>query len=377
MLRAEAVLCAQAHRKNGRGKLCPPAAFPPRRTASGISPHAGSPILSNTPRQSPLLRKKPGRTQAPAAQAVPERCPRSADKWGHTGIAGSSSCAPARLSYQPRPNRRICGLTSAFLLPAARQRASGVRDAQLFSAFVPGRLMPDYPAILALFLPAVSTWQPRPPELPRTTGELQLSELLLHHQAAPSFPISHKRRYAHPGRYRKQPMDMVGTTFRFCYALALPLTSFPQYFSCGSFLLTMENPSAIFWCKDSVISAVPFRMRPLPCVAHGDLLLMCLRAQLPDRASFSAHQKECLSLTQNYTFSGTPSLAGGFLLTKKSPAGKARALFRRHAVYRSCTAGFLCRYRMLRLFPCKGTRFLSVTVLSGCMAAGFSFRKNA
>ena len=65
------------------------------------------------------------------------------------------------------------------------------------------------------------------------------------------------------------------------------------------------------------------------------------------------------------------------LSRQKSPAGKARALFRRHAVYRSCTAGLLCRYRMLRLFPCKGTRFLSVTVLSGCMAAGFSFRKNA
>ena len=111
---------------------------------------------------------------------------------------------------------------------------------------------------------------------------------------------------------------MLGTTFRFCYALALPLTSFPQYFSCGSFLLTMENPSAIFWCKDSVISAVPLRMRSLPCVAHGELLLMCLRAQLPDRTSFSAHQKECLSLTHNYTFSGTPSLAGGFLLTKKT-----------------------------------------------------------
>ena len=62
-----------------------PAAFPPRSTASGIASHAGSPSLSKAP---PLLRKKSGRTQAPAAQAVPERRLHSADKKARPGRHG-------------------------------------------------------------------------------------------------------------------------------------------------------------------------------------------------------------------------------------------------------------------------------------------------
>ena len=73
-------------------------------------------------------------------------------QWGPTGIAGGSSYAPVRLSYQPRPNRRIYDLTSAFLLPAARKRASGIRDAQLFSEFILGQLMPDVLGYLCLIL---------------------------------------------------------------------------------------------------------------------------------------------------------------------------------------------------------------------------------
>ena len=117
------------------------------------------------------------------------------DKWGPTGIAGGSSYAPVRLSYQPRPNRRMYDLTSAFLLPAARKRASGIRDAQLFSEFIFGQLMPDVLGYLCLILAHRINIVTTAPELPITIFELQLAELFIYHQAALSFQISHKRRY--------------------------------------------------------------------------------------------------------------------------------------------------------------------------------------
>ena len=57
------------------------------------------------------------------------------------GLAGGSSYAPVRLSYQPRPSRRMCDLTFAFLLLAARKRASWVGKAQLRTKFVLFQLM--------------------------------------------------------------------------------------------------------------------------------------------------------------------------------------------------------------------------------------------
>ena len=145
-------------------------------------------------------------------------------KWGPTGIAGGSSYAPVRLSYQPRPNRRMDGLTSAFLLPAARKRASAIRDAQLFSECILSQLMPDVLGYLCLILAHRINIVTTAPELPITIFELQLTELLIYHQAALSFQISDKRRYTHLGRYLWQHMDMVGTTFCFYYAHSLPLT---------------------------------------------------------------------------------------------------------------------------------------------------------
>ena len=138
-------------------------------------------------------------------------------KWGPTGIAGGSSYAPVRLSYQPRPNRRMDGLTSAFLLPAARKRASGIRDAQLFSKVILGQLMPDVLGYLCLILAHRINIVTTAPELPITIFELQLAELFIYHQTALSFQISHKRRYTYLRRYLKQYMNMVGTTFRFYY----------------------------------------------------------------------------------------------------------------------------------------------------------------
>ena len=109
--------------------------------------------------------------------------------------------APVRLSYQPRPSRRMYGLTSAFLLPAARKRASGVWDAQLFAEFILGQLMPDVLCYLCLILAHCVDIVTTAPELPITIFELQLTKLLIYHQAALSFQISDKRRYTHFGRY--------------------------------------------------------------------------------------------------------------------------------------------------------------------------------
>ena len=100
-------------------------------------------------------------------------------KWGPTGIAGGSSYAPVRLSYQPRPNRRMYDLTSAFLLPAARKRASAIRDAQLFSECILSQLMPDVLGYLCLILAYRIDIVTTAPELPITIFELQLSKLFV------------------------------------------------------------------------------------------------------------------------------------------------------------------------------------------------------
>ena len=121
-------------------------------------------------------------------------------KKGPTGIAGGSSYAPVRLCYQQRPGRRIYDLTSAFLLLAARKRASCVWGAQLFSEFIPGQLMPDVLSYLCLILTLRINIVATASELSTTMLELQLTELLIYHQAALSFQISDKRRYTHLGR---------------------------------------------------------------------------------------------------------------------------------------------------------------------------------
>ena len=102
------------------------------------------------------------------------------------------------------------------------------------------------------------------------------------------------------------------------------------------------------------------------------MLLPCLRTCRPCRIPAPEHGiRHCFPRRFSQLVEGAPpppekvrqnAGSGGTgcageaspLSRQKSPAGKARALFRRHAVYRSCTAGFLCGYR-LRLFPCKGT----------------------
>ena len=98
----------------------------------------GSPLLSRVEYIQTGNASLPGRT--------------SLRKWGPTSIADGSSYVPVSLSYQPRLHRRIYGLASAFLLPAARKRASGVRDAQLFPELILGQLVPDVLGCLCLIL---------------------------------------------------------------------------------------------------------------------------------------------------------------------------------------------------------------------------------
>ena len=70
-------------------------------------------------------------------------------------------------------------LTSAFLLPAARKRTSGVWDSQLFSEFILGQLMPEVLGYLCLILAYRIDIVTTAPELPITIFELQLSKLFV------------------------------------------------------------------------------------------------------------------------------------------------------------------------------------------------------
>lgn len=78
-------------------------------------------------------------------------------------------------------------LTSAFLLPAARKRAFGVRDAELLSEFILGQSMPDVPAVFALFYLLYRHSSSAIPKFPIEIFELQLTKLFIHHQTAFSF----------------------------------------------------------------------------------------------------------------------------------------------------------------------------------------------
>ena len=99
------------------------------------------------------------------------------------------------------------------------------------------------------------------PELAIAILELQIAELVINHQTALTFQVSDEARHAHLRGYLDQHMDMVGTTLGFDYLHAFPFAELSQYFSYSSFLLAIENLSAIFRCKDYVVFAVPFRVR--------------------------------------------------------------------------------------------------------------------
>ena len=91
------------------------------------------------------------------------------------------------------------------------------------------------------------------PKLTVTVLELQIAKLVINHQTALTFQVSDEARHAHLKGYLDQHMDMVETTLGFEYLHSFPFAELSQYFSYSSFLLAIENLSAIFRCKGYVV----------------------------------------------------------------------------------------------------------------------------
>jgi len=107
-----------------------------------------------------------------------------------TGLAGGSSSAPVRLCYQQRPNRRIANLASAFLLLAARKRATRVGKAKLRTQFILFQLflyvIPNLLFVLAYRIHVVAP----APEFTIAVFELQIAKSFIQHQAAFTLQIT-------------------------------------------------------------------------------------------------------------------------------------------------------------------------------------------
>ena len=90
---------------------------------------------------------------------------------------------------------------------------------------------------------------PTAPELPVPVFEFQITKLLVKHQTAFPFQISHKAGYAHFGRNLHKHMDMICTAFSFQNPYAFPLTQLSQNTAYCSTLLSVEHLSSVFWRK--------------------------------------------------------------------------------------------------------------------------------
>ena len=200
-----------------------------------------------------------------------------------TGLAGGSSYAPVRLCYRQRPNRRIANLASAFLLLAARKRATRVGKAKLRTQFILFQLflyvIPNLLFVLAYRIHVVAP----APEFTIAVFELQISKSFIQHQAAFTLQIPHKSRHTHLGWYLQQHMYMIRAAFRFENCHSFPFTKPAQYLADPTLLFPIENLPAIFGGKYHMVFAVPFCVGQTLNVTHCDLLLICCRLQLPDR----------------------------------------------------------------------------------------------
>lgn len=98
---------------------------------------------------------------------------------------------------------------------------------------------------------------PSAPELPVPVFEFQITKLLVKHQTAFPFQISHKPGYAHFGRDLHKHMDMICTALSFKNPYAFPLTQLSQNTACCSTHLSVEHLSSVFWRKNYVIFTVP------------------------------------------------------------------------------------------------------------------------
>ncbi len=91
--------------------------------------------------------------------------------------------------------------------------------------------------------------------------EFQITKLLVKHQTAFPFQISHKAGYAHFGRDLHKHMDMICTAFSFQNPYTFPLTQLSQNTAYCSTLLSVEHLSSVFWRKNYVIFTVPSGVR--------------------------------------------------------------------------------------------------------------------
>ena len=126
-----------------------------------------------------------------------------------------SSYTPVRLSCQQRPTRRIGDLTPAFLLLAARKRATGVRERQLTSQLVLFQLLLDILLNLCLILLYRAHIILSAQEFSIAVFEFQISKLFIAHQTTFPFQVPYKTRYTQFWGYLKQHMDMIRTIFCF------------------------------------------------------------------------------------------------------------------------------------------------------------------
>ena len=129
----------------------------------------------------------------------PKRMETAPHKKGPPGIAGGSSYAPVRLSYQLRPNRRSYDLTFTFLLLAARKRALWVWQAQLFAKFIRLQLMLNVILNLGLILAYCIDVIPTTPKFSIAVFELQIPKLFIDHETTLTLQIAHKTRHTHFG----------------------------------------------------------------------------------------------------------------------------------------------------------------------------------
>lgn len=156
------------------------------------------------------------------------------------------------------PNRRIANLASAFLLLAARKRATRVGKAKLRTQFILFQLflyvIPNLLFVLAYRIHVVAP----APEFTIAVFELQIAKSFIQHQAAFTLQIPHKSRHTHLGWYLQQHMYMIRAAFRFENCHSFPFTKPAQYLADLTLLFPIENLSAIFGGKYHMVFAVPF-----------------------------------------------------------------------------------------------------------------------
>ena len=154
----------------------------------------------------------------------------------------------------------LTGSSSLLLFLATRKRVvifSQHRHLLSQSVFV--QLMLDILCYLLFVFPYRVYIIPSTPKLSIPILVFHISELLVDHQAALPFQISHKARHCYLRRYTYQHMYMISTYLCLMDFYLLPFTQLPQYLSYRLSFLSKEYLPPILRCKHYMIFAIPFR----------------------------------------------------------------------------------------------------------------------